>query len=258
MTHHNGFLQDIIEHPEDDAPRLIYADWLEEHGDSDRAEFIRVQCELAAPPWRVGRVYDDPAWLRLHARERELLEPGGLRHLPGPFWCAGGNHGWTYLDAEGARVGIECRFRRGFVAEVNLPCDQWMRQGPALVKAAPLQVVTVSDLHPSSRPPWHDWYPPWAHDMALAHYDVPAAVLPEPLWNALDWPTEDGKGPREPAMRGYPSEDAALDALSRACLKWARKPVAAHSLNSSHLRGISGGAPGEHAGRLLPRRGGGW
>lgn len=26
------FLADICEHPEDDAPRLIYADWLEEEG----------------------------------------------------------------------------------------------------------------------------------------------------------------------------------------------------------------------------------
>ena len=44
---HVGFLRAIIEHPEDDTPRLIYADWLEENGDPDRAEFIRVQCELA-------------------------------------------------------------------------------------------------------------------------------------------------------------------------------------------------------------------
>jgi len=33
--------------PEDDAPRLVYADWLEEHGQPEWAEFIRVQCQLA-------------------------------------------------------------------------------------------------------------------------------------------------------------------------------------------------------------------
>jgi len=33
--------------PDDDAPRLVYADWLDEHGEMERAEFIRVQCELA-------------------------------------------------------------------------------------------------------------------------------------------------------------------------------------------------------------------
>jgi uncharacterized protein (TIGR02996 family) len=42
-----AFLRSIIENWEDDTPRLVYADWLEEHGNADRAEFIRVQCELA-------------------------------------------------------------------------------------------------------------------------------------------------------------------------------------------------------------------
>src|SRR5436309_2903540 len=40
------FLADIREHPDDDAPRLIYADWLDEHGDEARAEFIRAQIEM--------------------------------------------------------------------------------------------------------------------------------------------------------------------------------------------------------------------
>src|SRR4051812_17110474 len=35
----------IRESPDDDAPRLIYADWLDDQGESDRAEFVRVQCE---------------------------------------------------------------------------------------------------------------------------------------------------------------------------------------------------------------------
>ena len=34
--------------PDEDAPRLVLADWLEERGESGRAEFVRVQCELAA------------------------------------------------------------------------------------------------------------------------------------------------------------------------------------------------------------------
>ncbi|QJW99786.1 TIGR02996 domain-containing protein [Frigoriglobus tundricola] len=32
--------------PDDDTPRLVFADWLQEHGEEDRAEFIRVQIEL--------------------------------------------------------------------------------------------------------------------------------------------------------------------------------------------------------------------
>jgi uncharacterized protein (TIGR02996 family) len=42
-----GFVEAIVTRRGDDAPRLIFADWLEEHGAAERAEFIRVQCELA-------------------------------------------------------------------------------------------------------------------------------------------------------------------------------------------------------------------
>src|SRR5262245_50340257 len=38
----------VKEDSDEDAPRLVLADWLEERGESDRAEFIRVQCRLAA------------------------------------------------------------------------------------------------------------------------------------------------------------------------------------------------------------------
>jgi uncharacterized protein (TIGR02996 family) len=39
----------ILANPADDLPRLVYADWLEEHGDAERAKFIRIQIELARP-----------------------------------------------------------------------------------------------------------------------------------------------------------------------------------------------------------------
>ena len=47
MTERDAFLQAILEKPDDDAPRLIFADWLEEYGEPERADLIRVQCELA-------------------------------------------------------------------------------------------------------------------------------------------------------------------------------------------------------------------
>jgi uncharacterized protein (TIGR02996 family) len=60
----------IHAHPLDDAPRLVYADWLDEAGRPDRAEFIRVQCELALLP-----AYD-PRAAALSTREAELLAAG--------------------------------------------------------------------------------------------------------------------------------------------------------------------------------------
>lgn len=63
MTPESAFLQAIIETPDDDFVRLIYADFLEENGQSDRSEFIRVQIELANLPdpakfgRQVGRMF---------------------------------------------------------------------------------------------------------------------------------------------------------------------------------------------------------
>lgn len=43
-----ALLDSAKETPEEDAPRLVLADWLEDHGDSKRAEFIRLQLQLSA------------------------------------------------------------------------------------------------------------------------------------------------------------------------------------------------------------------
>ena len=45
MINETAFLAAIVAAPKDDSLRLVYADWLEERGDTDRAEFIRLQFE---------------------------------------------------------------------------------------------------------------------------------------------------------------------------------------------------------------------
>jgi uncharacterized protein (TIGR02996 family) len=56
----------VVADPHDDAPRLILADWIEEHGEPERAEFVRVQCRLAALD------EDAPERSPLDRRERQL------------------------------------------------------------------------------------------------------------------------------------------------------------------------------------------
>ena len=46
MTDRDALLAAITANPDEDTPRLIYADWLQENGEPDRAEFIRLQCRL--------------------------------------------------------------------------------------------------------------------------------------------------------------------------------------------------------------------
>src|SRR5262249_49796589 len=40
----SAFLAEMAERPEDDGLRLVFADWLDDHGDPAPAEFIRLQC----------------------------------------------------------------------------------------------------------------------------------------------------------------------------------------------------------------------
>jgi uncharacterized protein (TIGR02996 family) len=48
MSDEPALLKAIIAHPDEDTPRLAYADWLDEHGAPLRADFIRTQCRLAS------------------------------------------------------------------------------------------------------------------------------------------------------------------------------------------------------------------
>jgi uncharacterized protein (TIGR02996 family) len=64
-----AFLAEILANPEDDTPRLVYADWLTDHG-SAQGEFIRVQCE------RARLAEEDERQEELAERERELEEVG--------------------------------------------------------------------------------------------------------------------------------------------------------------------------------------
>jgi len=47
MTDHEALLAVVRESPDDDLPRLVYADWLDENGGGERAAFIRAQVEAA-------------------------------------------------------------------------------------------------------------------------------------------------------------------------------------------------------------------
>ena len=77
MPENEALLATVIENPDDDAPRLVYADWLEENGESDRAELLRLLAEMRDLCYRADRFAEldsrkkllrrliDPAWLVL-------------------------------------------------------------------------------------------------------------------------------------------------------------------------------------------------
>lgn len=49
MSDRDALLHAIAARPEEDTPRLMYADWLEENGEPEPADFVRTQVYLAQP-----------------------------------------------------------------------------------------------------------------------------------------------------------------------------------------------------------------
>ena len=114
----NTFLDAIIADPDDDAPRLIFADWLEETGDSDRAELIRIQCALARLEENDER--------RPGLRERE----GILMRERYDVWCQDRPSGWW-----------NGRFRRGFLAEVDVNAESFLKCAGPLLRQMPVPYI---------------------------------------------------------------------------------------------------------------------
>jgi uncharacterized protein (TIGR02996 family) len=138
MTTEAAFLQDICENPDDDVPRLVYADWLGDRGgpdDAERADFIRVQCALA------HLEENDPARDGLERRERELLWPRLAA------W-------WNELP-EWARqeslVGPERSFRRGFLSVVACTARAFIERGGELLQRFPVQSVQLMEMNEQAR-----------------------------------------------------------------------------------------------------------
>jgi len=111
---HEHFLAEIVQTPDLDDPRLVYADYLEERGDP-RAEFIRVQCDLAA-----GASTPDQR-TRLQQREAALLKDH--------------QHQWTQRLPRGDYRAV---FRRGFLEHLEINAALFAEHATAFFQAAPL------------------------------------------------------------------------------------------------------------------------
>jgi uncharacterized protein (TIGR02996 family) len=119
MSTEQAFLDDIIAHPDDDVPRLVFADWLDDQGESERAEFIRLQCRLAT-------LNDsDPERAALRMREDDLLDEYGARWA-GPL----------------RNLASQWLFRRGFLeaVEVTVTATQRIR---TLLDNAPVRSLRL-------------------------------------------------------------------------------------------------------------------
>jgi uncharacterized protein (TIGR02996 family) len=172
----------------------------------------------------------------LRRRERELLDEYGFDWF-GQFTrtaCVDEGRGpdrnaWNFRSLGGTLGG--CHFRRGFVVSVTLTCADWWgvvcpvcsgwrsreaycnhchgtgrtgEHGPALVLAAPIEEVVLSDREPEFYQDWGGQGYLWHRSVGNARSDVPPC-----LYDRMD----------ETVVLGRAD---ALATLSHAALAWAR------------------------------------
>src|SRR5262245_3634063 len=93
-----ALLRAIAAAPDEDTPRLVYAAWLEEHGQPDRARFIRLQVEQATLDEY------DPRVDELYEQGKQLLAKQGNEKRWTPRLPRAMRYSW---------------FQRGFVENVS-------------------------------------------------------------------------------------------------------------------------------------------
>jgi uncharacterized protein (TIGR02996 family) len=233
-----AFTRAICENPADDTVRLVYADWLEEHGEPERAEFVRVQVEIA----NRGLIYCQRAlpsgltayhlldWHRFTKNCR--CEGCSLRrreYKASRRFCV-----WDWCD--GIPRGARNVYRRGFVSQISLPCAAFLTHAAAIFAAHPVTEVTLTDKRPLEldlSEPYANW-PLTVRWFRGAEHTVgdpevlPSETLPAEIFDFLPDSETYRTNPaffNKGYMGDYESEPIALAAASVACVAYGRKLV---------------------------------
>lgn len=238
--------------PQDDSPRLVYADWLDDNGQPERAEFIRVQCELAR-----ARVHpnghtdlgdrDDCPTCPLRRRERNLWNDSRLNGAPHSWigtlawpriranWLS--SHNVPLMTIYPNNSKVEIRVARGFVSSITLstaaflggPCDSCRGAGRDNVPygetcdrcggTGKVDGVAgkIFGVQPIERVMLSDAVIHWSGGN-MTCYVGGLGSFPKEHWRRLD---------------GLPSQQAAREALSAVCVDMGRSLVDLPPLNGS-------------------------
>lgn len=225
----------ILESPDDDAPRLIYADWCDENDVEGHGEFIRVQVELAnlirsgPKQWLddIDKAIDanDHAQIEwrskvfpLRQRERDLWsfkifkDRSGIERFSPDFWFAyDKNGGWNIAfgmnrcfvnfdlqNEPDIRIDVE----RGFPSILACTLNQWLEYGKEIVRRFPIARVKVMDKEPQqiSESCWR-WGSGEGSSVVLVSHEIYSYLSNQGYYDTKDHAEED---------------------LSQACLRWAR------------------------------------
>jgi uncharacterized protein (TIGR02996 family) len=136
MNDLDTLLRAVIAAPDEDTPRLAYADAAQEAGDEARAEFIRVQCELA----RLEETWAGDTRKKRHARRTELRRREQelwrakihtpLVQIENPNYCA-----WLCCGTckeDHPNVWLQT-WRRGFCEEIRYDAANFLAMADHLI-----------------------------------------------------------------------------------------------------------------------------
>lgn len=185
MSERDALLRAILQHPDDDTPRLIFADWLDEHGEADRAEFIRAQCLIACVVGDriAGEPLPQPPAGLTHCRDVNCLYPSQKHRNTWCNFCTARHrepellkahvlyagkgywHVWlpealrpirgvtmrvdagdTLSILDGDGVWAQVGFARGFIDRVSLPRRAVAAHVSQALRVQPLRCIAVSDV----------------------------------------------------------------------------------------------------------------
>lgn len=221
MTTREALLKAVLAAPDDDLPRLVFADHLEENGESERANWIRY--DIAYPHAGFSDLCgkgDIFPYLGLPSLPPVRVNP----HHPTDTFC----RSWMWGDSEDLGVvfhdltrGMDYRTERGFIHTVRATLADWLKHGPAVVREHPVAKVVLTD-----REPYGVWDGTFAWFRRTAGNDDGSELTPD-VFKLLEGHTRFEPGDNEigPSCH-FPTREAAISALSAACLKWAKsQPV---------------------------------
>jgi uncharacterized protein (TIGR02996 family) len=230
LTEGDMLLESVLDRPEDDAPRLILADWLEEQGGQpERAGLIRLQVAKRRDRDWHGFLCLPEAPCRNCRKEARLLlgdaaatEDGlprvfdWLADAPGePRSCDGaGNEAAKYVGKD----RITYTLRRGFVYKLCLPQQAFLDHASVIFSRHPVEEVVLADKKPSlpfEQPGW-DW------DLVVGGEVGVEGCIDSALWHLM-YRQRAHAAVTARSRLTYRTDEDALASLSRACVQYGRQ-----------------------------------
>ncbi len=150
VTEHDALVAAILNAPDDNTPRLVYADYLQENEQEARAEFIRASIEHDKwfdPHEQAPRAVEERKTLN------QLLRLWFPDHWPiPPDERFPPEHQYTYLEnrtgvaliGNPGYKGHRADISRGFVSHLICATDTLFQHGPAVLATHPITKITLS------------------------------------------------------------------------------------------------------------------